>query len=225
MTKRIKSQFKEIRHSNEKVRFTLGTLTLVALCTFLIIISTFTQFSFNHYCIPLEAFFHPIRFSDSGGPLVQLKYYEYIPQLPVIAYIAALLGPIYGLISVVLYLILGLSFFPVFALGGGIKYVLQYSFGYILAYIPAVVIMARCLRKHFSYKDAFKASFWGVLTIHIIGIFYTIIMALIKREPYQFILEWIAIQSLFKFIYDLIFCFIAIILARITKKFLWIIMG
>ena len=225
MTKRIESQFKKIRNKKDKVRFTLGTLALVALCTFLIIIATFTQLSIYHYILPLDMIFHPIKFATGSEAVIQTRFVDYIPQVPVIAYIAALLGPIYGLLSVLIYIGLGLSFFPVFALGGGIKYVLQYSFGYIIAYLPAVVIMSKVLKRDFSYKYVLKACFLGVLTIHLVGIFYTIILGLIKREPYQFLLEWIAFQSVSKFIYDFIFSFFAVLMARLTKKILWIIMG
>lgn len=226
MTKRIEEQFHKIRKSNDKIRFTLGTLSLVAFCAFLIVIATFTQLSFYHYVIPSEALLHPVNyFSDVSNHLFKVKYYEYIPQIPVIIYIAALLGPIYGLISVMLYIIAGLTFFPVFAIGGGIKYILQYNFGYIFAYIPALFITAKNLKKNFSYKDAAKASFLGVLTIHIIGVLYIIVLALLKREPYQFILEWLNAQTVSKIIYDLIFSFFAVILAKLTKKILWIVMG
>lgn len=226
MTKRIESQFKQIRSSRDKIRFSLGTLSLVTFCTFLIIIATFTQLSFFHYVIPLDIIFHPIKFfSNHSNSIIQVKYCEYIPQIPVLAYIAALLGPVYSLIAVFIYILLGLTFFPVFALGGGISYVLQYNFGYILAYLPAVFVICRVLRKNFSYKSIAKASFLGVLVIHITGILYTIILALFKGESYNFILDWIAAQSLSKILYDFIFSFLAIILARITKKILWVVMG
>lgn len=226
MTKRIESQFKKIRHSKDKVRFSLGTLALVAFCTFLIIIATFTQLSFFHYIIPLDIIFHPVKFfSNASNSIIQTKYYEYIPQIPVVVYISALLGPIYALIAVLIYIILGLTFFPVFALGGGISYVLQYNFGYILAYLPAVFIVCKTLKKNFSYKYIAKASFFAVLTIHITGILYIIVMALFRREPYAFILDWIAAQTLSKIVYDFIFSFLAIIFAKITKKILWVVMG
>lgn len=226
MTKRIESQFKKIRNSKDKVRFSLGTLALLAFCTFLIIIATFSQLSFFHYIIPIDAIIHPIDFfSNSANSIIQTKYYEYIPQIPVVVYISTLLGPIYALIAVLIYILLGLTFFPVFAMGGGISYVLQYNFGYILAYLPAVLVVCKTLKKQFSYKYIAKASFLGVLTIHITGILYIIVMALLKREPYDFILGWIAAQSMSKIVYDFIFSFIAIILAKATKKVLWVVLG
>jgi len=46
----------------------------------------------------------------------------------------ALLGPRYGAISQLVYLVVGLAGVPVFANGGGPAYVLQPTFGYLLAY-------------------------------------------------------------------------------------------
>ena len=45
--------------------------------------------------------------------------------------------------SILLYILLGLFAIPVFALGGGPKYIFEYGFGYILAYIPAVFFAVR----------------------------------------------------------------------------------
>lgn len=226
MSKRIESQFRQIKRSKEKVRFNLGTLSLLAFCTFLIIIATFSQLSFFHYYVPMDAIFHPVRFfSDSANHFISTKYYQYIPQIPVIFFVSTLLGSLFASIAVSIYVVLGLAYFPIFALGGGIGYVTQYNFGYILAYLPAVIIICKTLRKNYSYKSIAKATLLGVLTIHIIGILYSIVVALIKREPYEFILEWIVAQSTAKIIYDYIFSFIAILLARITRKILWIVMG
>lgn len=226
MSKRIESQFKQIKRSKEKIRFSLGTLSLVAFCSFLIIIATFSQLSFFHYVIPIDSIFHPIKyFSDSSHHFIATKYYQYIPQIPVIFFIATLLGSLFASIAVTLYIALGLAYFPIFALGGGIGYVTQYNFGYILGYLPAVIVICKTLRHNYSYKSIAKATLFGVLTIHLTGILYTIIVGLIRRESYSFILDWIVTQSSAKIIYDYIFSFLAIIIARVTKKILWIIMG
>ncbi len=226
MSKRIESQVRQIKRSREKIRFNLGTLSLIAFCLLLIIVGTFSQLSFFHYIIPMDAIFHPIKYFENPlHHLITTKYYEYIPQIPVIFFISTLLGSLFASITVGLYIILGLAYFPIFAVGGGITYITQYNFGYILAYLPAVIVICKTLRNKYTYKSMAKAAFFGVLTIHITGILYTIIVGLIKRESYSFMLDWIATQSTIKMVYDYIFSFFAIILARITKKVLWIIMG
>lgn len=225
MSKRLQSQIEQYS-SKDKIKLSLGTLSLVGFCSFLIVVATFTQLSFFHYILPIEAFFHPIRFwAEHPNTVLPVKYYEYIPQIPVIVYISALLGPRFGLTSVLIYIALGLTLFPIFALGGGPGYLLQYNFGYILAYIPAVIIINKYLKDNFSYTNTAKSSFLGVLTIHIIGIIYIIIISLIKKEPINYAFNWIIIQSFSKIIYDFIFSFLAIIFAKLTKRVLWIVMG
>lgn len=225
MSRRVKSQIKKYR-DNDKMKLSLGILALVGFCSFLIVIATFTQLSFNHFILPLEALIHPIKFwTTTHNTLLPIKYYEYIPQIPVIIYISTLLGSRFGSLSVLIYIILGLTFFPIFALGGGISYLLQYNFGYILAYLPAVFVVNKNLNNNFSYTNIVKSSFLGVITIHLIGIAYIIIISLIKKESLSYVMNWIFIQSISKLIYDFIFSFLAIILAKFTKKFLWMAMG
>ena len=81
--------------------------------------------------------------------------------------------------------------FPIFALGGGLKYLFEYNFGYIIAYIPASFIVAFLLKDKFSYGNITQASLLGVLTIHIVGIFYLILMAIIHRDAFSNVTAWI----------------------------------
>ena len=223
MSKRIGSQVREIKTTSEKTKFSLGILAVMALCTFLLIIATFTKLSLFYYAPHFGGMFGTDP--NSSNSMFSLFHYEYIPQIPVVVYIAALLGPIYAVISVFAYLLLGLSFFPIFALGGGYKYIFQYNFGYILAYIPAVIIVTKNIKKKFSYRASMKACILAVLSVHLIGIMYAITLGLLKREPYEFILNWIVAQSFSKMIYDIVFSFFAILLAKISKKILWIVIG
>lgn len=57
-----------------------------------------------------------------------------------------LLGPKWGAVSQALYLFLGLLGLPIFTMGGGFSYVLQPSFGFLLALVPAAAV-AGALRK------------------------------------------------------------------------------
>lgn len=226
MTKRLQPQLKKFKYENQPLRFNLGVLVLTGLCSFLIVIATFTQFSFHHFIIPLDAFSY--IGADFKNPAVAahfVKYCRYIPQIPVIMFIIAFLGRKFGIASILLYIIVGLFFAPVFALGGGIKYVLQYSFGYILAYIPAAFFAGSILRNGLSYLNMAQASLVGVLTIHLIGIFYMLFISVLHRDNFSLILGWIYAQSFSKIMYDLLFGFLAMILAKFTKKLLWVAIG
>ncbi len=226
MTKRIKDQLINFKYQNQPLRFNLCVLVLVALCAFLIVIATFTQLDFFHYIIPFDALSYlDSNFKDSEVMSHFLKHYRYIPQIPAIMFIVVLLGRRYGIVSILIYLIIGLFFAPVFALGGGLDYVFQYGFGYILAYIPAVFFSGSIIQSGLSYRNMAKSTLVGVLTIHIIGILYMLFIATLEKESLSVMLGWIEAQSGSKIIYDLIFGFLAMAFAKITKKILWVAIG
>ena len=113
---------------------------------------------------------------------------------------------------------------PVFALGGGWRYIGEYGFGYILAYIPAVYLTGTILKNGFTYKNALKAVFAGIFTIHIIGILYMLVIAGIRHEGWMFTTGWIIAQSGVKIIYDFIFSFLAVLVAKYARLILWLYM-
>ncbi len=215
-TKRLKEELDAFNAENKKLKITMGTLVVMGWCVFLIIIATFTEFDFNHYfpCLP-----------DANGNFWKIRHCLYIPQVPVIFFIAALIGKRFGTTAVSIYILLGLTFFPIFALGGGIKYIFEYNFGYILAYLPAVFIVAFMLKDKFKYATIFKADLLGVLTIHTIGIFYLILMAIIHQDLFSNVAGWIIMQSGTKMLYDFVFGYLAILLSKPIKQIIWLSMG
>ncbi len=226
MTKRIEKQLNKFRYQNQPLNLNLGVLILIGICSFLIVIATFTQFDFNHFILPLNAFSY--LGDDLKNPSVMahfIKHYRYIPQIPVIMFIVALLGRKFGITSILIYILVGLFFAPVFALGGGFKYFFQYGFGYILAYVPAVFFAGSILTSGLTYRNMAQATLVGVLTIHIFGILYMLFIATLQRENASLILGWISAQSGAKILYDLLFGFIAMVLAKYTKKALWVAIG
>lgn len=226
MTKRIENQLNKFRYQNQQLRLNLGVLVLIGICSFLIVIATFTQFDFNHFIIPLDAFSY--IGADFKNPTVMahfMKHYRYIPQIPMIMFIVTLLGRKFSIASVLIYILVGLFLAPVFALGGGLDYVFQYGFGYILAYIPAVFFAGSILRSGLTYRNMAQATLVGVLTIHIVGVLYMLFIATLQRETPALILGWISAQSGAKILYDLFFGFIAMIAAKFTKKMLWFAIG
>ena len=223
MTKRIEKQLNKFRYQNQPLRLNLGVLILTGLCSFLIVIATFTQFDFHHFILPFDSFSYiNANFKDPAVMAHFMKHYRYIPQIPAIMFIAALLGRRFGIASIAIYVITGLFFAPVFALGGGLDYVFQYGFGYILAYIPAVFFTSSILRNGLTYINMAQATLVGVLTIHLFGILYMLFIAALQRESLNLILGWISAQSGTKILYDLFFGFLAMIAAKFTKKILWV---
>ncbi len=227
MTKRIEEQLSYFKYEGEPVKFRLGTLILICLSVLLIIMATFTELKFKHCFIPLDLFSKwGYYFTEEGVNWAGfVKMVKYIPQVPVIFFILALLDRKYTLITILLYIILGFAGYPIFAMGGGWKYIFQYGVGYILSYIPAVFFAGYILNRNFRFTNILKAVITGVIIINIIGALILLIIACLKHENWFMIKNLLYSMSGFKFMYDIIFSVIAVYLALITKKLLWIIIS
>ena len=219
MTQVSSLKIRVIKKQIEGIRLTFGSLLLILCCTFMLILATFVQLDVTHFIIPKAIF--------SGADLKISDFihtYKLIPQIPVVMFIGAFLGRKYGITSLLLYILLGLFIIPVFALGGGPKYVFEYGFGYILAYIPAVFFAGSILKSGFTNRNILHAVLVGVLTIHIIGVLYMLFIAGLKHEGTTFMWGWICAQSGVKIIYDFIFSFAAVFAAKYAKIVLWFFM-
>lgn len=224
MSKRVEKQINSFKYKGEPIKITFGTLILTGLCVLLIIIATFTQITLKHPYFPLNTFtFLAGNVTDAEILHHFIKSYKYIPQIPVVFFIVALLGRKFGILSILIYIILGL-FFPIFALGGGISYLFEYGFGYILAFIPAIFFAGTLLKGKTDFLRVFLISLIGVLTIHILGILYMFFIATLRHAPMDLVTGWIMSQSGVQIIYDIFFAMIAIFLGRQARKLLWIVM-
>lgn len=219
MTNTAAPKIRIIKKQIEGIRLSFGSILLILCCTFLIILSTFIQVNINHFTIPAGLF--------SGEHLALTDYihtYKLIPQVPVIMFIGAFLGRKYGIVSILIYILLGLFAMPIFALGGGPKYIFEYSFGYIIAYIPAVFFAGSILKSGYTNRNIFHAVLVGVLTIHLIGVLYMLFIAGLQHEGSEFMIGWIVAQSGVKIIYDFVFSFAAVFIAKYAKIILWFFM-
>ena len=148
MVPRIKRISKEKKH----IKIPTLNLLLVFLCVFLLICATFIQLNITHPIIPN-------LFSEKHLVKADFFYtYTIIPQVPVVLFIVGLLGRKMGLTSIILYILLGLCGLPIFAIGGGISYITEPGFGYILAYIPAGYFAGSILKDDFSFINILKAG-------------------------------------------------------------------
>lgn len=193
----------------KKVRLPLINLVLIFFAVLLFICSTFINLNIKHYIIPSELF----SSSSLTGENFVYSFFL-IPQIPVVMFVASAFGKKLTVMSIIIYLMAGLAGLPLFALGGGIKYIGQFGFGYLLAYIPAVIIACRFLKEKYSFANMIKAAVTGVLIIHAIGILYMILIALCRHLGGVFIEGWISSQSGLKIIYDIVFGFILILIGK-----------
>lgn len=83
-----------------------------------------------------------------------------------------LLGSKWGFASQAVYVLLGLVGIPIFTQGGGFSYILQPTFGFLLA-LPFVAWTAGTLtRNDVSMKQSIPACLAGIAVIYLIGLPY-----------------------------------------------------
>ena len=224
MSKRVADQINSFKYKGEPIRITVGTLVMTALCIILLIIATFSQVTVHHPYIPADSLYF-LGQDHSDIEIIKhfIKSYDYIPQIPMIFFIVALMGRKFGILAIVSYIILGM-FFPIFALGGGISYLFEYGFGYILAYLPAVFFAGTLLKGKTDYLRIPVISLVGVVTIHVLGILYMLFVSTLRHAPWELVSSWITSQSGIQMLYDVFFTIIAIIIGKQARKLFWIIM-
>lgn len=227
MTKRFEEQLKPFRYNGQPVKFRLGTLMIIGFSVILIIMATFTELHFKHLYIPLDIFSNwGYYFSYDGVDSSEfIKSVRYIPQVPVIFFILGLLDKKYAIITVLLYITLGVAGYPIFAMGGGWRYIFQYGSGYILAYFPALYFAGSILNRRYNFANVLKSVIAGIIIINIIGILVLLIIACLRHENWSVIKNLLYSFSGFKFIYDIIFGVLAVYLSLGVKRIFWIIMN
>ncbi len=201
------------KYKRHKIKIPFSNLVFIGTAIILFICSTFVNINIKHYILPTEIFSSANLTSDDF-----IYSFCLIPQIPVVMFVASVLGRGMTSTSLFLYILLGLCGLPIFALGGGIHYIGQFGFGYILGYLPAVAIACKFLQEKYSFPNMIKAAVCGVLTIHIIGILYMIVVALFRHAGGAFIGGWIGSQSGLKIIYDILSSFILILIGKYLNE-------
>lgn len=224
MTKRIEEELNSFKYNGEPIKITIGTLVLTCFCILLLIVATFTQINFTHPIIPSDAMAFLAQ-EPTNHQIAQhfSRTYRYIPQIPMIFFIVALLGRKFGILAISGYIILGM-FFPIFALGGGITYMFEYGFGYILAFIPAIFFTGTLLKIKTDFLRILLMGALGVLAIHVLGVLYVLFIATLRHTPLDLVTTWIFSQSGIQIFYDIFFTIIALYFGRWTRRLLWIVM-
>ena len=214
INKRYKDIFDQYIYKGEVTPLTIGTLIVCALCFLFLIIATFTQINFSH---PWFEYIKGIGFTPA------FKNITYTPQIPIMIFIIYILGIKFSYITFVIYLLTGFFIWPIFIYGGGIDYIQNYLFGYLVGFIFAILFSGTILKLNHSLKFRIIAAITGVITIHSIGFIYCIILAIFRIIDFNLILP-IAKAMSGKFIYDLIFSMLALTVGPYIKSILWICM-
>lgn len=98
------------------------------------------------------------------------------------------LGGTDGAISQILYIAIGLVGLPVFAYGGGYKYVLEPTFGYLVGMAVGSFVAGIILRrfKTLNAGKVFGASLSGLACVYVLGTAYQVLMFVFDRG-YNFV--------------------------------------
>lgn len=90
-----------------------------------------------------------------------------------------LLGANRGFLTVCIYIILGLAGMPIFASGGGIGYVFQPSFGYIIGFAVGAFVTGAIANSvpNPGYKRLLAANFAGLFIVYLFGMVYYYLMS------------------------------------------------
>ena len=126
-----------------------------------------------------------------------------------------ILKPRSALLTLIIYLVMGLLGLPVFSGGGGFSYVLTPTFGYIVGFVFAAItvsFISHSVKKTFS--KLLLANFAGFLVVYIFGLSYYIILS---HFYFNMLLDLGAVL-LFGFVVfiptDLVFCILTAVISK-----------
>jgi len=113
-----------------------------------------------------------------------------LPFLPVTlqgffcALAGILLGARLGLLSQLIYLLMGLLGLPVFSSGGGITYILNPSFGYILGFATAAFVIGWLSERlgQLKLKGVFISLYSGLIVIYMCGLGYAYMLSVLYLD-------------------------------------------
>ncbi len=119
-----------------------------------------------------------------------------------------------ALYSVLLYLFIGLIGIPVFARGGGLNYIYQPTFGYLIGFMLCVIFIGQFKEK---IDNKLVLSLIGMLIIYVMGmIYFAFIQYTIHQKSYE--LNWIIFNLFLIFLPgDILSCIVATEVSKRVK--------
>ena len=115
----------------------------------------------------------PWLWSQSGIPTYSLGVTY---QIGAVLLVGCLGGKNAGALSQIAYLVLGLTWLPVFTQGGGFNYIQQPSFGYLLGFVPGAWLCGLlAFRMSPKLESLAFSCLCGLATIHALGLSYLLL--------------------------------------------------
>ncbi|MGL5717635.1 MAG: biotin transporter BioY [Paraclostridium sp.] len=105
---------------------------------------------------------------------IPIPYVPFTLQYMFCAFAGILLGSKLGMLSQLLYVVIGLIGIPVFTQGGGLAYIFKPTFGYLIGFIVAAYVIGKIVesQREVTVKNLLIASMIGLFFIYIIGVPY-----------------------------------------------------
>jgi len=135
-------------------------------------------------------------------------------QFFIVALLPFLLGE-YSVFCILIYITIGLCGLPVFASGGGLPYVFQPSFGYVLGFLVACPICGKILNPYPNnnrptIKTAVLAVALFLIIVYLVGAIYYLAISKLYLNSSAPIIELLAVAILTTIWKDLLFCLLII---------------
>lgn len=139
-------------------------------------------------------------------------------QMPAVLLCLLILPKPHSIITIAVYIFAGLIGLPFFSSGGGFAYILNPSFGYLLGFLIAT-LTCNLLFKGQDYKNLLFKCLTVLITVHVIGTFYTYFISRFYLVNGLTFFEALIYSSVIFLPTDLIWCFICPLVAkRILKQ-------
>lgn len=202
-------------------RLSLNGMLIGLLCVLLVVMIGFVPVSLPS----------PLNIGRQVSDYSQLELMRYTFQLPLALFMAAFLGPFMGTGVVLIFLVMGLAFFPVFANGGGWAYLAEPGFGYLLGSLFAASMLGNTFHKAFQKHDKISRSLKllgrslaGVAILHGIGLLYLLALSLAGQLPWAELPGRALRLSIETAPYDFIATFVFLCLVRQVRLALWLVL-
>lgn len=143
----------------------------------------------------LEAFIAGLPLNPSD-PTIPIQSLGVTCQIGAVLLVGCLGGKNAAAISQVAYLLLGLTWFNIFTDGGGIRYIFQPTFGYLVGFIPGAWVCGwLAFRVPRRLESIAFSCLCGLITVHLVGIGSLIAVQAVSWSESSWKTLWYAIAT------------------------------
>lgn len=149
---------------------------------------------------------------------------QYSLQVPIVLFLAGVFGMAIGIVSLLLYVLLGLFVVPLFAGGGGLDYLLQPSMSYFLGMVAGMALSCYTVQKALIRREMSARSllllFSGVLGVgitHVVGTFGLVAYSMVGLLPWQELPHWWVQFTGAPILWDMACAMLLFCLIRLTR--------